>query len=319
MAYIPIDKDFDIRTLEILIKGTNKEIEDLIKRNTSRFYDTHLVAHAENLDALNHLIKEYKQQLREKIGITVKRLASTDNGHNLSNVEAADIFLRTIKAVDAALAKVDANDFFTGDLQPLIEDELLFQINESRTHLAMFISQYSSELNTNTDNYLKKYISTMIRHSYIFEKEKQKYSLLVFLSFYEAYVKRVVGLALLAFAKSNKRELVAQMKSGNDDESAQTKEILHFAESMSVPATKSCYFSELQRWFKGEITEFIERFLMIQVDEEHRVHLQKNTLIDKKMLRQDKCSSIVEPPVIISSPPLIDKFFLISDSRYMIM
>ena len=319
MTCIPIDKKFDIRTLKILIRGIDKEIEVLIERNSSRFYDARLIEHAENLEVLNHLTKKYEQQLREKIGITVKRLASTDNGHDLSNVEAADIFLRTIDAVDVALAELDATDFFTGDFQPLIEDELKFQIDESKIHLAMFIKQYSSELKINTDNYLKKYISTMIQHGYIFEKEMQKYSLLVFLSFYEAYVKRITGLALLSFVKSDKKDLLAQMKSSNVEESTQAKEILHFAENMSLPAAKSCYFTELQKWFKGEISEFTKRFLMLQVDEEHRVHLQKNTLVDKKMLRQDKCSSIVEPPVSIANPPLIDEFFLISDSHYMIM
>lgn len=295
MAYVQIDKNFDVRTLEVLIKGIDEEIEVLVKRNVTRFHDEHLVDAAENLDVLKLQTNEYEEQLRQKIDTTMKRLASTDNGLNLTEKEARKIFEKTLNAVEDAIQEIEIEKLFADELQYVLSDEYTCNKNESITHFNMFMKQYHGELNTNTDNYLKKYITTMIKHSFIFDKDGEQYSLLVFLSFYEAYMQRIIGLTVLS-----------SVKSGN----IHSEEIMQYAENITAPLVKSCYFTKMQKWFKGEISEFIERFLMVQVDEKHRIDYQKNTLIDKKMLKQGKCDSVVEPPIIIPTPSLVNQFFL---------
>jgi hypothetical protein len=59
--------------------------------------------------------------------------------------------------------------------------------------------------------------------------------------------------------------------------------------------------------------------MIAPVDEIHKDPYQKATLIDKKMLKSDKCDEVLEPPVTISSPPLIEDFSLLKDSHYMLM
>jgi hypothetical protein len=137
------------------------------------------------------------------------------------------------------------------------------------------------------------------------------------LSFYEAYIKRIIGLALLDFAK--RRFLYVQANSDDVAPYEQAKHILKYVKNMKAPQAKSCYFKDLKKWYKGEISEFIERFMMAPVDEIRRIELQKATLIDKKMLKSDKCDEVLEPLVTISSPPLIEDFSLLKDSHYMLM
>ncbi len=320
MAYVPINKNFDVRTLEILMRGVDIEVKELIKRNVSRFKDAHLTSYAENLDKLNILTREYEQKLKENIEATMKRLASTYDGQNISDAEAAKIFKDTIAAVDSTLGALEPDIFFGENLSSLLEDEFIHQKKDARSHFSMFVDQYENDLDVNTPNYMKKYINVMIGHGYIFEKESQRYSLLVFLSFYEAYVKRIVGLCLLStFDKDHRGALKKLIQSEDSDERKEAENVLEFVEGMKVPLAKSCYFSNFQKWFKGDISEFIERFLISSVDEAHSIPYQKKTLLDKKMLKSKKCSDMVEPPITIPSPTLIDNFFLLRDSRYMIM
>ncbi len=321
VAYISVEKSFDIRTLEIIMNGTKEEISKLIERNIERFYSAHLVQYAEDLPTLNKLKKNYCHQLKEKISATETKLASTNNGKQFTSSQASDIFIRTIHAVENELRNLSVDIFPSQELQENISGTFAYQKDEALMHFSMFIDQYISDLKSETNKYLKKYVQTMIQHGYIFSSgdSDDNYSLLIFLSFYEAYAKRIIGLSLLDYAKENRGLLRSELKSSEDADRQLAKDILHYADSVKVPDAKSCYFIELQKWFKGEIEEFIERFMIITVDETYIIPYQKKTLIDKKKLRSGKCTDIIEPPFVIPSPSIIDSFFLLSDSHYTIM
>jgi hypothetical protein len=317
--YIRIDKKFDIGTLYVIMRNDNSEIKKLIQRNTHYFYTAHTVEYAEDTKTLSDMTAEYEDNLREKIEVAKLRLASTTSGQSIGFSEASAIFKRTIRAVENELKAIEADSFFVGELGDKIEDDFEQQKDESLNHLSMFIGQYTSDLDVSDENYMKKYIHTMINHGYLFEKNNQTFSLLVFLSFYEAYIKRIIGLALLDFAKGNRRFLNAQAKSDDVATYEQAKHILKYVNNTKTPQAKSCYFKDLQKWYKGEISEFIECFMIAPVDEIHKIEYQKATLIDKKMLKLNKCDEVLEPPVTISSPPLIEDFSLLQDSHYILM
>lgn len=320
MTYVKTNRTFDVRTLEILILGTDKDVDDLIKRNVARFKNAIVLSYAEQPDELDVLTREYERELKNKIDAAMKRLATTsDNGQKISCADTATIFKDTISAVYSALIELEPHIFFSERLSTLLEDEFTYQKEESISHFSMFFGQYKGDLEMGSTNHMNKYINIMIRNGYVFEKDGLRYSLLIFLSFYEAYVKRIVGITLLSFAKENKRYLKKLLNSESDNNKEELELVLDFVQHTKIPLVKSCYFTDFQKWFKGDISEFIKRFLMRPVDESHSIPYQKKTLVDKKMLNSEECLSVIEPPIIISSPAIIDSFFLLRDSHYIIM
>jgi len=160
------------------------------------------------------------------------------------------------------------------------------------------------------DNHTKEYLLAFLSQDYLFDKEGESYSLLIFLSFYEAYVKRMAGMAYIDYVKRKKA-----LEDWPDE--AWAEAVLDYAKRVKVPDAKSCYFMELQRWFKGDITEIVERLLLRTLPkEESEDYRQKRSLIEKKKLRSGGCTEIPGPPIDIPNPALTANFFLLEDSIY---
>ncbi len=315
MAYIDSSKDFDVRTLVILMNGNDEALQELIERNVERYHRAHTVEYSENLSELESLVAAYHSQLLNKIKMTRDRLQSTMNTEEVSPQEATMVFIDTLKAVERELEHFAIGSVLSSELAEIADETFYIVKNDSLGHLSMFIDQYLSDLSEDSDNYMKKYIFTLIQHGYLFEHGGKQLSLLVFLSFYEAYVNRIVGLTLIQTVKEHKAEIRALLPI---DELGVEK-ILQYAGSVSVPDAKSCYFTEFQKWFKGDISEFVKQFLIKNVEEDYRIPYQKTSLIDKKKLRSEKCLDVPPPPISIPSPQPIGEFFLISDSHYKLM
>jgi len=315
MAYISIDTNFDIRTLEVVMYGEKKALKELLERNTMRYRDSHIIEYGENLSELDAIVDTYRSKLASKVASAIKRLKSTENTEKATSLEASYIFINSVNAVKNELENFSLDTVLSDELCDLVADIFETEKNEALIHLSMFIEQYTASLSIEGDNYMKIYVYTMINHGYLFNEDGKRLSLLVFLSFYEAYVNRIVGLTLIR-AVNEYRTKILELET---IERVGVSEIIQYAKNVSVPNAKSCYFTEFQKWFKGNISEFIKRFLIFTVDEEHRIPYQKATLVDKKKLRSDACSDVPLPPISIPSPPVIGEFFLISDSHYRIM
>ena len=343
--YIKKGKSFDVRTIYTLISANKEEIDALRERNVKLFQKEHTVEYSENLEELNILVKEYSQWLKQQVMAVRGRLNSMPKTGNLNSFIKERIIKRTLKAVKEALEKYSFND---GTPESFIEI-LEIQKRESLNNFNTFMEYYYHEISIDTQNYTKQYLHTMLHTDYLFVVEKPKtlyafndipryryikeplsyyeksvyprlhfgddvnyaeaYSLLIFLSFYEAYVKRMVGMAFIEYAKSYNVE-----KTWFDGEWA--GEILDYTSKVKLTDAKSCCFTELQRWFRGDISEIIERLILLTLPEEFRVAHQKASLIEKKRLRSGYCNNIPEPPVEISSPPPIEQFLLLRDSTY---
>ncbi len=331
VGYITIEKDFDVRTLLILMLGTQTDIQELINRNNDRFRKANIIKYADEPETLEKITSEYKENLSSKISTVKQRLASLDNGKHLNQQDANKCFMDSIQAVKDSIEELFVK--VPNELQEEFDQGFEYHKSESLVHLNMFISHYSDELSTTKGNHMEGYVYTMMQYGYLFEPAQgnNNYSLLVFLSFYEAYAKRIVGLSLLDLSKSRIKVLIEEKTYQRDntfDEKAiealnstlaLLKDNLEYLEKTTRPMAKSCYFVELQKRYKGDIREFIKRFLIDEVDEENKIPYQKSTLIDKNMLRSGKCNRIIDPPVNIPTPPLIKEFFQISDSHYMLM
>ena len=315
MAYIDVDKDFDLRTLEVLMYGDDEEKQELIERNVRRFSDAHTVQYSEATSELTIMVNTYRSRLQSRIESTRNRLKSTMNAETLSLREATDIFIHTLNAVRTELENFNIKSVLSEELSEIAEDIFEGMRNDSLQHLSMFIKQYTSDLSGDSENYMKKYVYTLIEHGYLFELRDRRLSLLVFLSFYEAYVNRIIGLTLIQAVKDHESEIQVLL---SIDELG-VEQILNYAETVSVPDAKNCCFTEFQKWFKDDILEFVKRFLIKNVDKAYHIPYQKSSLIDKRMLRSDKCLDTPLPPIIIPSPQTIKGFFLISDSHFMIM
>jgi hypothetical protein len=343
--YIKKGKPFDVRTIYTLISADTKEIDALLKRNVKIFQRKHTVEYAENLEELNILVREYSQWLKQQVVAVQGRLNSMSKTGNLNSFIKERVIKRTLKAVKESLEKYSFNDGASEHFIEILE----IQKRESLNNFDTFMEYYYHEISIDTQNYTKQYLYTMLQTDYLFTVEKPKtlyafndiprygytkeplsyyeesispklhfgdeinyveaYSLLIFLSFYEAYVKRMVGMAFIEYAKIYKIE-----EEWLDEKWAE--EILDYVDNVKLTDAKSCYFAELQRWFKGDISEIIERLLFLTLPENFRGFRQKASLIEKKRLRSGYCNNTPEPPVEIPSPPLIEQFFLLRDSTY---
>ncbi len=344
-SYIEKGKPLDVRTIFTLITASKEDIDVLVERNVRNFQREHTIKYSSHLKELAVLVKEYTQWLKQQIMTVQNRLHSPSNVSSLNSYIKEGIVKRTLKQVRVSLEKYT---FKEGAPESFIET-LEMQKNEALENFDVFMRYYFNEVSIDTQNYTKLYLYTMLHTDYLFAVEKPKtlyafniiprysytkeplsyyeesiyprlhfgdninyteaYSLLIFLSFYEAYIKRMVGMAFIEYARTHKIE-----EEWHDKEEVQ--EILGYVNNVKLTDAKSCYFTELQHWFKGDISKIIERLLLLTLPEAFRVARQKASLIEKKRLRSEYCSNVPTPPVEILSPPIIEQFVLLRDSTY---
>lgn len=305
--YIKKGKTPDVRTIQVLTGACPSEIEKVIERNVERFQRSHTVELAEDLPELNRMTEEYHTWLTESLSNLSAHLKTLEENNSLTSSEKEIIVKRTLKEVRKALESYIPDGEFPKTFLDIFE----MQKHESLIHFDAFSDYYFKELGKDDKNYTKGYLHTLLSADYIFSRENsEKYSLLIFLSFYEAYVKRIIGMAFIEYTRNHTIE-----EEWADEKWAEM--IRNYAENVKLPDAKSCYFTELQRWFKGDISEIVKRLLILTLPkDEYEDFYQKRSLVEKKKLRSEGCNGIPQPPIEILSPPLIEQFFLLRDSSY---